>query len=461
MAVLAVVVPSEGEQIKVLIIDSDGGNGQLSTVMRAMDHGHVVKWFYRKPDHKVQPIGKGIAEVVDDWRKWWRWADLVIMGDNTRYLDLVDVWRGELGAPKVIGATKAAAAWELDRTCGQGIFKKAGIAVPPFREFDNYDDAIAYVEREGRCFVSKPCGDEENKALSYVPNSPADLIYMLRRWKKARTHRDSFILQEMVKGCEFAVGGWFGADGFAGGWCENIEHKKLFAGGLGPNTGEMGTALRMVRSSKLADEVLKPLESAIEKTGFTGYVDVNCIVDENGDPWPLEFTMRFGYPTWPIQQHLLRDGDAIGFLHDLASGVDSKAWNLDETAVGVVMAMGDFPHSHMTKKEVVGVPIYGATPGVLERLSFCEVMRGVAPHDLPAGGTFDKPCYVTAGDYVLVAVGLGADVVTARRRAYGTLERLKLPSSPFWRDDIGQGLRFTLPKLQEHGFAKGWTYAES
>lgn len=433
------------------------GNGQLSFIMRAQDAGHEVRWFGRKPlDKAAQPIGRGIATIVPDWRDWMRWADLVILGDNTRYLTEMDVWRRDRGT-RIIGATTESARWELDRTFGQQVFKKAGIPVPPYREFHNYDDAIRYVEKEGRAFVSKPCGDEENKALSYVPQSPADLIYMLKRWKKAQKHKDSFILQEKVSGVEFAVGAWFGPGGFNSGWWENFEHKCLFAGNLGPNTGEMGTALRCVRSSKLADKVLKPIERLLEPTGYIGYVDVNCIVDDEGEPWPLEFTMRFGYPTWPIQMHLLT-GDPVEWLFDLAEGRDAKPFMMNKTAVGVVLAIGDFPHSHITKKEVVGAPIYGTTPGVLERVSFCEVMMGEAPHDV--GDTVVmKSGYQTAGDYVLVAVGVDDDVQGARERVYRTLGRLKVPSSAFWRDDIGQRLDSAIPRLQANGFARDWAYA--
>ena len=76
---------------------------------------------------------------------------------------------------------------------------------------------------------------------------------------------------------------------------------------LGPNTGEMGTVLMYCKKSKLADKVLKPLESYLVKTGHTGYVDVNCIVDDKGTPFPLEFTMRYGCPTANIQGPLHND----------------------------------------------------------------------------------------------------------------------------------------------------------
>jgi hypothetical protein len=90
-----------------------------------------------------------------------------------------------------------------------------------------------------------------------------------------------------------AVSGWFGPAGWTVGWEENWEFKKLLMNGdLGVTTGEQGTVLRFVKKSKLADEVLLPLTPQLKKMGYCGNVDVNCIIDDHGCPWSLEFTMR-------------------------------------------------------------------------------------------------------------------------------------------------------------------------
>lgn len=385
-----------------------------------------------------------------------RWAEIVMLGDNTLHLREMDVWRRDREA-KIVGATQASAAWELDRTLGQQVFKRAGIATPPFREFTNYDEAIRYVEKEGKAFVSKPLGDEENKSLSYVPHNAADLIYMLRRWKKsAKSYKSAFILQEKVKGVEMAVGAWVGPQGFIGGFTENFEFKKLMVGDLGPNTGEMGTAVAVRARSKLAEKVLLPLEEAIVETGHTGYIDVNCIVSEDGTPWPLEFTTRFGYPTWPIQQQLV-EGDPAEWLLDLVDGRDARPFNMHDVAIGVVLANGDFPFSHMTKREVTHIPLYGASPTVMERLNFNEMMVGTAPHQV-GERVEDRQCYVSAGDYLMVCTGLGPTVSEARQDAYRLVRRLSMPASPFYRTDIGLKLKECLPKVQELGYARDWRY---
>lgn len=437
--------------MKVLIVDFYGGDGMLDFALRCQAVGHKVKHAFKRSD-KTKFYGVGLVDCVDDWRPWMRWADLVVLADNTHYLRELESWRKE-GIP-IVGATVESAKWELDRHLGMDIFKKAGIAVPVFREFKACKDAIKFVEKEGRGFVAKPCYDEADKNLTYLGKTPEALISILRRWDKEQRMKGSFILQDIVDGVEMAVGGWFGPGGFNEGFCENWEEKKLMAGGLGPSTGEMGTVMHCVTKSKLADKVLKPLADAIEQTGHVGYVDVNCLIDDKGKPWPLEFTMRNGYPCFNIQQEL-RAGDPAEWLLDLAEGRDAKNWTYDTVAVGVVMAQGDFPSSKMQLKEIAGHPIYGLDD--VTSVHLAQAMAGEAPHNID-GKIVDCPCVLTAGDYILIACGTGKTIRGARRGAYATLDKIKMPNGPFWRIDIGQRLREELPRLQANGYAVGLEY---
>ncbi len=379
------------------------------------------------------------------------------MTDNTKHLRTLDALRAAGRCAPIVGASVQSAAWELDRKTGQEVFKKAGIAIPPFREFTDYDSAIAYVKHEGRAFVSKPSYDEADKSLSYVAKSPADLVYMLERWKRAQKLKGAFILQEKVSGCEMAVGAWCGPHGFNSGWCENWEFKSLMVGDKGPNVGEMGTVLRFVSRSKLATKVLAPLEDRLVKMGYCGYVDVNCIIDEHGDPWPLEFTMRMGWPTFNIQQALVK-GDHVQWLADLCAGRDSKPFELNSIALGVVMALPRFPYPGLPVEDMTGVPILGLRPAMKDHVHLCQAMQGSAPQDGPDETVETKPCWVTAGDYVLVASGVGDSVRSARTKAYGVLEKVRIPASPFYRTDIGLRLKKQLPQIQGLGYASNMLF---
>jgi phosphoribosylamine--glycine ligase len=73
------------------------------------------------------------------------------------------------------------------------------------------------------------------------------------------------------------------------------------------------------------------------------------------------------------------------------------------------------------------------------------------------GKPVKMPCYVTSGDYVAVVTGLGETITGARRSAYSTVRKIKMPADPFYRPDIGAGrLVKDLPLVQKHGFAKGF-----
>jgi phosphoribosylamine--glycine ligase len=437
--------------MKVLVIDNFETGGLLDLVLRAQNAGHKVKWFAKRSERQ-QHFGQGMADIVDDWREWMRWADLVILADNTHYLRETDPWRKEV---PIVGATQESAKWEIDRKTGMSVFKKAGIAIPEYKEFTDCAAAVKHVEKTGKGYVSKPCYDETDKNLTYLGRTPEALIAMLRRWDRECRIKGPFILQEIVSGVEMAVGGWWGPGGFNQGFCENWEEKKLFAGGLGPATGEMGTTIRYVQKSKLAAKMLKPIEELLEKTGHVGYVDVNCIVDDSGVAWPLEFTMRNGYPTFNIQQEI-HEGDSVEWLLDLAEGRDARNCVYDRIAVGVVMAQGDFPFTKLSTKDLAGFPIYGLD-AVDSGVHLCEVMAGEAPMEVE-GKIVDVPCMLTAGDYILIACGTGETVRQARSKAYGVLKELKMPNGPFWRIDIGQRLKKELPLLQAHGFAMGMKY---
>ncbi len=436
--------------MRILIVDAQAAS--LDWCIRCQADGHQVKW-YVKTDEKVAKVGKGIVERIDDLYDWLKWPDMVFFSDNTLYLQAADVWRKQ-GVP-VIGPSQKTAEWELDRDVGMKVLKKAGINVPPTKEFTDYDTAIAFVKKTMLRYVSKPSGSSD-KALSYCSKSAADMVYMLERWKRLNKLKTPFILQEFMPGIEMAVGGWFGPGGFNRGFCENFEFKKLMNDDMGVATGEQGTVLRYVKKSLLADKVLLPVEDQLAAEGYVGYIDVNCIIAEDGTPWPLEFTMRPGWPTFNIQQ-ALHTGDHAEWLLNLSEGVDAKNILLDTIAVGVVLSIPDYPYSHLTRKEVNGVPLYGVTPENRPSIHPCEMMQGEAPQE-QNGKIISMPCLVTAGDYVLVATATGQSVTEAKKGAYQILKQLSLPNSPMYRTDIGNRLKKQLPKLQAMGYATEMTF---
>lgn len=438
--------------MKVLVVEKNP-DGALDLAMRAAANGHDVRYCLGTYHPQKSPVGRGLVEREADFMRGARWADLIIAGGSDYFLPHMDRLRAE--GKLVVGSCVEACLWETDRATGMGVFRAAGIPVAPYRTFHDYDQAIAYVKRQGTPFASKPSGHCDDKALSYVANSASDLIYMMERWKRNGKRQGlEFILQEKISGVEFAVGAWFGPGGFVEEWEENFEHKKLMPGNLGPNTGEMGTVSRWTGKSKLADKVLKPLARFLDRARFVGCVDVSVIIDEEGTPWPLEFTTRGGWPALNLECSAF-DCDLVEFFAGLAQGKPPRrVHRLDEVVAGVVVAIPDFPYSHATAKEVVGVPVYGLTDRLMQHVHPAQMMAGEAPDD--QGNK--QPSYVTAGDYVMVCTGSGESVRKARDAAYRVVRQIEIPSNPFYRNDIGDRCRRDIDELQRHGFALGLEY---
>ena len=441
--------------MRLLIVDPEGSNG-LDLCLRAQKEGHDVKLSVRDNGRNTT-VGKGFVPTLTDHRPWLRWANLVVACGNSYYLRDLDAHRAQGGL--VVAASQETAEWEINRTVGQKILQKCGIETLPCVEFHDYEAAIAHVKKTLGHFVSKPTGDgDARKELSYVSSGPDDMLYMLQRWKKTDKLKTSFILQEHVKGIEMGVAGWFGPGGWNEGWEENFEFKKLMNDDLGPGTGEQGTILRYVKHSKLANEMLVPLTECLERAGYVGDIDVNCIIDDKGKPWPLEFTCRLGWPAFNLQCALVQ-GDIAEWLLDLAEGRDSRAMMMDKIVAGVVMSIPDYPYSRITKKENIGIPIYGITPSMWKHIHACEMACLPCPQ-MAAGHLIEALGPVTAGDYVLVMSAIADTVKDASLTACRRLKRLTIPGSQMYRTDIGKKLREQLPKLQAHHYAMNLTYSQ-
>lgn len=439
---------------RLLILDC--ASNCLDMAMRAQMAGWMVKYYDRpRADGSPRLAGRGIIDKISDFgeiqRKYLEWADLIYLPDNVHWIDMLEPYRKQ-GYP-ILAPSVEAAALELDRKAGQDAMKKAGIRIMESKEFHDYDDAIAWVKKHPQYLVSKPSGDA-NKALSYVASDPADLVYMLTRWKGREDLRkaaktEGFILQERKYGVEMAVGGWYGPGGWSKWFYENWEYKKLMDGDLGVATGEMGTLSRMTKKSRLADEVLKPMGPLLDKLGYCGYIDNNCIIDKDG-PWPMEFTMRDGWPTKHNVTAHIKNADPIQWMLDGMNGQDTIEAVEGEVCVSIVVALPDFPYSRVTQKDLCGIPVRGAED--MDHIHLSEVMLGSAP-TMVGDKVVDLPGYVTCGDYTMVVTGTGKTITAARRSAYTAVDKVKIPNSPFWRTDIGAGrMRRQLPKLHDMGY---------
>jgi len=266
-----------------------------------------------------------------------------------------------------------------------------------------------------------------------------DLHEIIRYNKKILEKKiKHFQLQKFASGVEIAVGAFFNGNDFVYPININFEHKRLFPGNVGPFTGEVGTLMYWSGPNTIFRTTLEKIKDELGKTGYVGYIDINCIANARGI-YPLEFTARLGYPTISVQMEgvLSEWGD---FLYKIAKGLAYDLKTKKGFQIGVVCAVPPFPYEDKSETE-----IYRDLSIIFRRPNLDGIHLGDVK--LMDGN------WRIAGNtgYALVITGSGATVEDARKQAYSRIDDILLQNM-FYRTDIGLGWHDDSDKLQTWGY---------
>ncbi|MDD5749599.1 MAG: phosphoribosylglycinamide synthetase C domain-containing protein [Patescibacteria group bacterium] len=409
---------------------------------RVLKEGHNVKYFIK---HKsVQDVADGFVPKTNNWEKELKWADIVVFDDVLGMGEMADKVRKK-GIP-VIGGTAYTDRLEDDRSFGQEELKKAGIPIIPYETFTDFDAAIEYVKKNENRYVIKPSGEAQNtKHFLFVGQEEdgKDVVQMLEAYKKVWSQKiKEFQLQRRVSGVEVAVGAFFNGYEFVYPLNINFEHKKMFPGNIGPSTGEMGTSMFWSDPNKIFNQTLKKMENILRREKYTGYIDLNCIVNGNGI-YPLEFTARFGYPTIQIQMEgiLMPISD---FLYEIAVGKLKTFKAKSGFQVGVRLVVPPYPYGAKIKSQLAE---YKDAIIIFKKPS----LDGV--HIVETKLLNDQ--WVVTGDHgvALIVVGTGSTMKQAQQQVYNRIQNILIPNM-FYRDDIGERWYEDSDKLHNWGYLR-------
>jgi phosphoribosylamine--glycine ligase len=434
--------------VNVLLLEMEDAGCGLPFALACLKAGHKVRYFLRPENNQIVGEGfKGLERIKNWVASASSWADLVLLTGNDQFLPKLDALRKRGVA--VFAPSARSAALEIKREDGMKAFKRAGIDVPAYETFKSLDEAEAHVRKKPGRYVFKTLGSEEDKSLSYVGKSPADMIARLQRWKRLGLNpKGPVMLQTFIEGPEFGVSRWMGKEGFIGDYNENFEFKKQLSGNCGPNCGEAGTVMKYVKASKLGETVLAPLEDELVKLGHLGDVDVNCKIDDKGKAWPLEFTMRWGWPAANIMW-ATHKGDPVEWMLNAYEGEDTLEVDYS-IAAGVVLQL-----EPREPKELIDIPVTVETPA--RKFVHPQSVKMAKLPAMKGEEIVDKKMWATAGDYVAVVTGTGKTVRQACDRMYKAVDQVHVPDLG-WRDDIGEKLEKELTELQAHGYATEFKY---
>ena len=415
--------------MRVLIISKDGDT--LDLALRLRDEGHEITFSIQ--DRAFRKVGNGFGlRKSSNWRAAVSWVgrDGLILFDQTGWGREQDELRKE--GYSVVGGSEGGDRLELDRCHAQKIFEKSGMKTVVSRHFTSARDTIAFIRKNPRRWVVKQNAYAE-KCFSYDGRLPdgQDAINLLSNYLKYNLSECASIdLQERVVGVELGVGRFFNGHDWVGPIEMNMEHKKLFPGGYGPKTPEMGTVLWYDdnENNKLFNETLARLKPYLRKIGFHGDIDINCIVNDLGAV-PLEATPRLGYPAIYLQSVLHRSpwGD---FLKAVADGKPFDMKFRKGFGVVVLIATPPFPYEAAGNKynpEGLGIFFKNSlTEEESNNVHFSEVTHVQGQYTVAANS-----------GYVLCLTGTGRTVRVARDSAYALADNIHIPRM-FYRDDIGR-----------------------
>jgi phosphoribosylamine--glycine ligase len=387
--------------------------------------GHEVRYWIGA--EKERDIGDGFVPKCADWRAEVDWADVIVFDDTLGQGAEAQALRAK--GKRVVGGTPYTDRLEDDRAFGQEELRRAGVNILPYRQFEDFGHAIAYVRENPDRYVIKPSGESgvvKRRLFVGDEEDGEDVIRVLEAYQRSFPDEIKlFQLQRRVTGVEVAVGAFFNGREFVQPINVNFENKRLFPGNIGPSTGEMGTAMFWSGPNRLFTSTLKKMEPLLAREGYVGYVDLNCIVNGQGI-YPLEFTSRFGYPTIMIQQEGMLT--PIGeFFHELAGGALTRFKVKSGFQLGVRICVSPFPFDdEATFNAVSRNAAILFRKGIPEEVHI-EDVKQVHGQWYVAG---------TSG-VVLVVCGLGPTMRQAQQQAYSRIRNIMIPDM-YYRDDIGE-----------------------
>ncbi|MBN2645453.1 MAG: phosphoribosylamine--glycine ligase [Desulfuromonadaceae bacterium] len=418
--------------MKILVV---GGGGREHALVWKIAQSSLVETIYCAPGNPgIAELAELVPLGVEDVDGLCAFAlekqiDLTVVGPELPLtLGIAD--RFKAAGLAIFGPSQAAAQIEGSKGFSKDLMAKYGIPTAAYARFTDRDQAVAYVREQGAPIVIKADGLAAGKGVILAQTleeavQAIDEILVDGVFGEAG---ESLVIEEYLYGEE--------ASFFAFTDGKNIlplasaqDHKQIFDGDKGPNTGGMGAyspapVVTDVLYQRIVDEVAQPTIDGMAAEGcpYCGILFIGLMID--GDRIKvLEYNARFGDPeAQPLLSRM--KSDLVPVLLDCARGeLTTKAleW-YDRAAVCVVLAAKGYPGSYPKGDVIEGIDGANALDGV-------QVFH--------AGTAARDGRIVTNGGRVLGVTGWGDSVAAAIDKAYEGVSKISWDGMQL-RRDIGQ-----------------------
>ncbi len=359
-------------------------------------------------------------------------VDLTVVGPELPLtLGIVDEF--EKRDLRIFGPTKTAAMIEGSKAFAKEFMKKYHIPTASFKIFEKPDEAIDFVKSSDMPLVIKADGLAAGKGAFIIEdvNSGISAVQKIMVEKIFKDAGNKIVIEDFLEGEEATI------LAFSDGRTilpmpSSQDHKKIYDGDRGPNTGGMGAYApapvvddRMMK--RIYDEILEPTILGLEREGrfFKGILYAGLVLTARG-PKVMEFNCRFGDPETQVVLPLLKS-DLVEICMSIVEGdlsVGEVEWS-EDFAVCVILASAGYPDKYEKGKEILGL---GAAEDAKDVLIF------------HAGTRRDGGKLLTNGGRVLGVTALGRGVEEAITKAYTVVDKINFDGVQF-RRDIGYRVR--------------------
>jgi phosphoribosylamine--glycine ligase len=418
--------------MKVLVV---GGGGREHALAWKLQQSESVTGVYVAPGNAgIKDSATAVEIPADDISRLKQFAldkaiDLTVVGpDNPLANGIVDEF--QQASLKIFGPTKAAARLESSKSFAKEFMARYGIASPGFAVCDSANEAIRAVENFGFPTVIKADGLALGKGV-VIAHNLQEAEQAIRRMMEERLFGDAgsrVVVEEFLQGTECSVHALVDGQNYCL-FPTAQDHKALYDGNHGPNTGGMGAfspsqTLSPRDLALIERDILQPFLRGIQAEGITyqGLLFPGLMLTKRG-PVVLEFNARFGDPeTQALLPRL--SSDLVELLEATIAGrlrEVTPQWS-SAASVCVVLASRGYPDRAETGKPIVGLPEVAALKDALV---------------FHAGTREQEGRIVTSGGRVLGITAVGDSVLSARRKAYDAAGMIEFDGC-YFRRDIGE-----------------------
>jgi phosphoribosylamine--glycine ligase len=333
---------------------------------------------------------------------------------------------------RIFGPSRAAAQLECSKVFAKAFMARHGIPTARYRACDSAASAHAVVESAelGFPLVIKADGLAAGKGVVVAPDRDSARL-AVRAAMEERQFGDAgsrLVLEECLVGPEvsfFAI-----CDGTrATPLMSAQDHKRVFDGDEGPNTGGMGAftpspLVDPALQARIMKDIVDPVVAGLRGDGaeYRGFLYAGLMLTCDG-PKVIEFNVRFGDPEAQVVIPMIAEDLAPRLAAAADGALDHRPLTFrPEPHVGVVLASQGYPAAGPLGVPIAGIDDAGGLDGVL----------------VFHGGTVRKGTdVVTAGGRVLTVVGRGGSYAEAIARAYTGVSKISF-AGMHYRTDIGR-----------------------